>query len=97
MLTTVSITFPLGMTVESTGHVPVYACGNGQGRYLPPEMATLPPPPPALWGIPRQVPIYRMIPGRLVFEVWWRPHEGLSLSCAAEKSYRASLPRPQIP
>lgn len=50
MLTTVYITFSLGMMVESTGHVPVYACGNGQGRYLLPEMAALPPPPPVLWG-----------------------------------------------
>lgn len=58
------------------------------------QMPALPPPPPCAVGVH---PNYGIIPGRLVLEVWQRPHQGLSISHTTEKSYRAALPQPQIP
>lgn len=47
--------------------------------------------------VQRQIPTYRIIPGRPVLGVWWQPHQGLSLSPAAEKASSAPCPNRKSP
>lgn len=95
MRTTVHTAFPLGLLGEYMRQAPVcmWEC---TGQVLPSGGHSATPTSLCYEGVALGSN-YGMILRRLALEVWWRPHQGLSLSDTTEKSFRASLPQPQIP